>query len=375
MLIDFLKYLDTQNPKLADIEDKNLRLAAGGYTELKDDLKEICTYLYSNLYKSFIDLTYGIRKLSPNERYFMEPKLMKKMRESFIKIGEEATKMLQAKYPNYQVPTFIEDFSIGAFDSFGRPELDAWYSHEYNQHLIVFRFFNKKDLMEGSLTPVSSSEFFGYLEHELNHFIQLKDYIWKLDEKGNLLLSKEEFEQKNNALTEKHKSEAKKFRIEDPKEVARLYSKVFGDDLRGFEIQDLEAAAKDIIDSDNSILWDRNNPKEFSAHVQNIMRQLPPPTPKDISNTKSFFKYVGQSNDFIEYVSFVKNPIIKNKFLKALYVAITSNADNPDKFNLDSIEDSIFADVEEHRMMRENEQFSAQKPKLTTMQPMKKKKK
>ena len=375
MLLSYIKYLDIVNPKLADIEDRNLRLAAGGYTELKDDIKDICIFLYSNLYKAFIDLTFAIKSLSPEDRRKKEPQLMNKMREKFIMIGDQATSMLKAKFPNYKVPSFIEDFAVGAFDSFGTPELDAWYSHEYNQHVIIFRFFNKNELAQGSLVPVSSNEFFGYLEHELNHYIQLKDYIWKTDKDDNLILSKDEFDQKNNALTEKLKSEAKKYRIEDPKEVARLYSRVLGDNPNGFEMQDLETAAKDIIDSDNSILWDRNSRNEVSAHIQNIMRQLPPPTQKDIRNTTSFFRYVGQSNDFIEYISFVKNPIVKNKFLKALYVAITTNMDNPDKFDISNIEDSMFSDVEDYRTSKELEQFIDPAQKLKSMQPMKKRKK
>ena len=375
MLLSYIKYLDTVNPRLADAEDRNLRLAAGGYTELKDDIKDICIFLYSNLYKTFIDLTYSIRSLSPADRQRQEPKLMNAMRSKFINIGDEATSMLQAKYPNYQVPRFIEDFAAGVFESFGTPELDAWYSHEYNQHVLVFRFFNKNELLNGSLVPVSSNEFFGYVEHEINHYIQLKDYVWKTDDTGELILSKEEFDKKNNSLTEKHKSEAKHFKIEDPKEVARLYSRVLGDQISGFELQDIEAAAKDIIESDNQILWDRNNPTEVSAHIQNIMRQLPSPKPKDVSNTKSFFAYVGKSNDFIEYISFVKNPVVKNKFLKALYVAITTNMNNPDKFDITNIEDTLFADVEDYRANKESELMRSPAEKLKTMQPMKKRRK
>ena len=88
MLLSYIKYLDIVNPKLADIEDRNLRLAAGGYTELKDDIKDICIFLYSNLYKAFIDLTFAIKSLSPEDRRKKEPQLMNKMREKFIMIGD-----------------------------------------------------------------------------------------------------------------------------------------------------------------------------------------------------------------------------------------------------------------------------------------------
>lgn len=372
---NYLQYLDSYNPKAADLHDTNLRLAAQGYIDIKSVVYDIGKQLYSDFYKASLQMK---RDTSINKK----PNAGIEMCNSFVQACRQASIALKSKFPGYSTPEFHELLCMGPSIREQFKDYDAFYNpaNKKDNHVILFRFFTLESYVDKTYEAKSFNKFLSDIEHELTHFFQAKDYLLKTDENGNLVLSDEEFKRRTKVIEATYKLKAKEFMIKDPKKIFDYLRKQFGNEFTEKDFNKLFPIINDLIRTESPSLWDRNDPREVSAHIGDILRQLPPPTEEDLANTKNFFKYVGKSKSFNEYILMVNNPEVKKKFLSSLYSAIQNKKEDSTSFEItDCATHEIFPEESkiQEKLEKDLEKLQPKSfaPALKSMQPMQKKKK
>lgn len=373
---DYLRYLDKTNIRAADFHDNNLRLAAQGYIDIKSIISEVGKLLYGSFTRAYNQM---VRDVKINKKPHQTAGTI--MCGSFSDATKQASKMLKELFPGYQTPEFHELTCLSPSIQEEFRDYDAFYhpSNKKDSHVIFVRYFTAQSVQNKEFDPKDYSRFLSDIEHELTHFYQAKDYLFKSNKDGSLAISNDEFERRTKTIG-KLKDQAKKFMIRDPKEVFETLKSQFGKDLTDNDYKRLLPIINDLIQRETPSLWDRNDPHEVSAHVGDILRQLPQPTDDDISNRDNFFRYLEQAKSFREYMFMVRDPEIKKKFLSTLYSAVINKKNDPSSFVItDCATDEIFP--EEAKMIEKLEKDiakSQEKPSLPgmkPMQPMQKKKK
>lgn len=373
---DYLSYLDKTNIKAADLHDENLRLSARGYIDIKSIIYDVGKFLYGSFTRAYNQM---VRDVKINKKTHQAAGST--MCASFSEATNQASKMLRDLFPGYQTPDFHELTCLAPSIQEEFRDYDAFYhpSNKKDSHVIFVRYFTAQSVQNKEFDPKDYSRFLSDIEHELTHFYQAKDYLFKVDDKNNLILPDAEFQRRTKTIG-KLKDQAKKFMIKDPMEVFETLKSQFGKDLTDNDYKRLLPIINDLIQRETPSLWDRNDPLEVSAHIGDIIRQLPQPTEQDLSSRDNFFKYLEGAKSFREYMFMVRDPKIKKKFLSSLYSAILAKKDDPSSFTItDCATDEIFPD--EAKMINKLERDIAKSeeksfaPSFKTMQPMQKKKK
>ena len=374
---NYLQFLDFYNPRAADLHDSNLRLAAQGYIDVKSIVYDLGREMYSSFYKASLKM---MRDIKINKK--PDASAGAEMCNAFGEACKQASLSLRSKFPNYQTPEFHELTCMGPSTREQFKDYDAFYNPTNNKetHVILVRFFTLESSIDKTYEAKTFNKFLSDIEHELTHFFQAKDYLLKTDENGNLLLSDEEFKRRTKVIQSTYQLKAKEWMIRDPKKIFEYLRKQLGNEFTEKDFGKLLPIINDLIRSETPSLWDRNDPREVSAHIGDILRQLPPPTQENLASTENFFKYVERSKSFKEYMLMVSNPEVKKKFLSTLYSAIQNKKDDPTSFEItDCATDEIFPDESKMQEKLEKDLEKLQpkplSPPLRSMQPMQKKKK
>jgi hypothetical protein len=261
-------------------------------------------------------------------------------------------------------------FSAGFSNNPELSSFGAYYQPSFDHHIIIVRFF-KNQGGGMSFEPSSFNTFLSDIEHELTHFSQAKELLFKTDSDGNLLHDRETFKTKLDSYLKANKDRAKEFKIKDVDEALDLVAKMEGLNLSPSMRSSLRPDIEKMILNDEPSLWDRNDPREPSAHIQDILRQLKPPTENDLSSSENFMSYVNKSEAFKTYMLSVKDVRVKKSLLKSLYYAVNLKKDDPTAFKIsEKDEDTLFPEV-----AKAYEDLYKKPEPMKSMQPMKAKKK
>jgi hypothetical protein len=353
------------------------RTAAQGYIDVKSIVYEIGRSLYSSFFKASMRM---MRDIKINKK--PDSAAGADMCSAFAEACEQASASLRSKFPGYQTPEFHELTCLGSATREQFKDYDAYYNPTNNKetHIILVRFFTLESSYSKTFEAKNFNKFLSDIEHELTHFYQAKDYLLKTDENNNLLLSDEEFKRRTKVIQAAYQLKAKSFMIRDPKRIFEYLRKQLGSEFTEKDFGKLLPIINDLIRSETPSLWDRNDPREVSAHIGDILRQLPAPTEENLSSTENFFKYVQQSKSFKEYMLMVNSPEVKKKFLSTLYSAIQNKKNDPSSFEItDCATDEIFPEESKMQEKLERDLEKSQPkpfaPTMKSMQPMQKKKK